>query len=57
MNEEFFPPTEDELEEIIKELKARLEDKKHEENWIKIHDELLYRQKQLQEIIIKNNSL
>lgn len=52
-----FPPDEKELEEIIKGLKARLEDDSYQEEWVKIHDELMYRQKQLQELTIKNNAL
>ncbi|WP_169712638.1 hypothetical protein [Epilithonimonas caeni] len=45
-----FPPTEQELNDIIAVLKARLEDDAYQEEWIKIHDELLFRQKQLKEI-------
>ncbi|MCU7543484.1 hypothetical protein [Riemerella anatipestifer] len=54
---EFFPPTEEELKEIIAELKRRLEDESYEEEWVKIHEELLFRQRQLKEIIIKNNTI
>jgi hypothetical protein len=57
MSNEFFPPTVEELEEIIKGLKARLEDDSYQEEWVKIHDELMYREKQLQELTIKNNIL
>lgn len=57
MTNEFFPPDEKELEEIIRVLKARLEDDAYQEEWIKIHDELMFRQKQLQELTIKNNAL
>ncbi|MCU7539562.1 hypothetical protein [Riemerella anatipestifer] len=32
---EFFPPTEEELNEIIAELKRRLEDESYEEEWVK----------------------
>ncbi|MCT6765641.1 hypothetical protein [Riemerella anatipestifer] len=52
---EFFPPSEEELKEIIAELKRRLEDESYEEEWVKIHEELLFRQRQLKELIIKNN--
>ncbi|MCW0509487.1 hypothetical protein [Riemerella anatipestifer] len=45
---EFFPPTEEELNEIIAELKRRLEDESYEE--------LLFRQRQLKETI-KNNEI
>ena len=51
MTNEMFPPSEDELKEIIAGLKARLEDDAYQEEWIKIHDELLFRQKQLKELL------
>lgn len=57
MNAEMFPPTEQELKEIIAGLKARLEDDSYQEEWIKIHDELMFRQKQLQELTNTNNAL
>lgn len=57
MNKEFFPPDEKELEEIIKALKAKLEDDQYQEDWIKLHDELMYREKQLKELTIQNNAL
>lgn len=50
MSVEMFPPDEKELKEIIKGLKARLEDDSYQEEWIKIHDELMYREKQLREL-------
>ena len=52
-----FPPTEQELEEIIRGLKARLEDDSYQEEWIKIHDDLMFREKQLRELTITNNAL
>lgn len=57
MNNEFFPPSEQELEQIIADLYQKLEDERYEEEWIKLHDELLYRQRQLHELTIKNNAL
>ena len=56
-NEEFFPPTEEELEAMIKELKARLEDEKCQYNWKELYEELEFRQKQLKKLIIQNNAL
>ncbi len=50
MSTEMFPPTEKELEHIIKGLKARLEDDSYQEEWVKIHDELMFREKQLREL-------
>ena len=57
MTNEFFPPTESELEQMIQTLKAQLEDDKYQEAWIKIHDELMILQKQLQQLTIENNAL
>lgn len=57
MTNEMFPPTAEELEEIIKGLKARLEDDSYQEEWVKIHDELMIREKQLQHLIIQDNTL
>ena len=57
MNEEFFPPTEEELEAMIKELKAQLENEKYQDNWKQIYEELEFRQNQLKNLIIKNNAL
>ena len=51
MHNEFFPPTKEELEKIIKELEAQLEDDAYQEDWIKIHDELMYRENQMKEIL------
>ena len=51
MPNEFFPPTKEELEEIIKELEAQLEDDAYQEDWVKIHDELMYRENQMKEIL------
>lgn len=55
--DEMFPPTEKELEEIISSLKAQLEDDRYQEEWIKIHDELMFREKQLKNLVITNNIL
>ncbi len=52
-----FPQTAEELEEIIKGLKARLEDDSYQEEWVKIHDELIFREKQLRDLTITNNTL
>ncbi len=52
-----FPPTEKELEDIIAGLKARLEDDSYQEEWVKIHDELMFRENQLRKLIITNNTI
>ena len=51
MIDEFFPPTKEEQEKIIKELEAQLEDDAYQEDWVKIHDELMYRENQMKEIL------
>ena len=51
MPNEFFPPTKEELEKTIKELEAQLEDDAYQEDWVKIHDELMYRENQMKEIL------
>lgn len=57
MSNEFFPPTESELEQMIQELKKKLEDDKYQENWVKIHDEKQILEKQLQQLTIQNNTI
>ena len=57
MTNEFFPPTEKELEAMIQELKARLEDDKYQNEWKQLYEELEFRQNQLKNLIIKNNAL
>ena len=39
------------IEKIIKDLEAQLEDDAYQEDWVKIHDELMYRENQMKEII------
>ena len=57
MTNEMFPPSIEELEQIIKGLKARLEDDSYQQEWVKIHDKLIHRERQLQQLIIQNNAL
>lgn len=57
MTNEMFPPTAEELEEMIKGLKARLEDDSYQEEWVKIHNELMHREKQLRDLTIQNNTI
>lgn len=57
MINEMFPPTVEELEEIIKGLKARLEDDSYQEEWVKIHDELMHREQQLRDLTISNETI
>lgn len=57
MSNEFFPPTESELEAMIKELKARLENEKLKDDWKQLYEELNFLQNKLKKLIIKNNAL
>lgn len=57
MKTELFPPSIEELKQIIEGLKAQLQDESHQEDWVKIHDELIYRQKQLRDLTIQNETL
>lgn len=57
MTNEFFPPTEDELEAMIKELKARLENEKYQDEWKQLYEELEFRQNQLKKLTIINTVL
>ena len=57
MSNEMFPQTEEELEEIIRSLKARLEDDSYQDEWSRINTELIEKEKQLQALIIKDNIL
>lgn len=53
----FFPPTEQELEEIIYKLKSILENEEHRDLWKEANELLKEKEKELQELIIKNNAL
>ncbi|MBU4536958.1 MAG: hypothetical protein L6264_07450 [Weeksellaceae bacterium] len=54
---EMFPPTEQELEEIIKNLKAQLEDYRFQDDWPKINEELIQYENQLKNLTLTNNIL
>ena len=57
MTNEFFPPTETELEEMIFILKKKLENEKYSDEWDKLAEELEKREEQLQQLILLNNIL
>ena len=57
MNNEFFPPTEEELEIIISALKIQLEDEKYQDQWQELYRTLEERQNQLKNLTILNNAL
>jgi len=53
----FFPPTEKELVEIIKNLKAILENEEHQDLWKETNELLKEKEQELQKLIIQNNAL
>lgn len=57
MTNEFFPPTETELEEMIFILKKKLENEKYSDEWDELAEELEKREEQLQQLILLNNIL
>ena len=57
MTNEFFPPTEEELEAMIAELKKQLEDEKYQDQWQELYRTLEERQNQLKNLTIINNAL
>lgn len=57
MNNEFFPPTETELEEMIFILKKKLENEKYSDDWEELAEELEKKEEQLQQLILLNNIL
>ncbi len=57
MTNEFFPPTETELEEMIFILKKKLENEKYSDEWDELAEELETKEEQLQQLILLNNIL
>lgn len=57
MSLEMFPLTEKELEEIIKGLKARLEDDSYQDEWLEINEQLKEKELQLHQLTINNNTI
>lgn len=54
---DFFPPTQQELEEMIFTLTKKLEDERYRDEWEDLAEQLKEKEKQLQELIIKDNAL
>jgi len=54
---EMFPPTQQELEEMIYTLTKKLENEKYQDEWEDLAEQLKEKEKQLQELIIKDNAL
>lgn len=54
---EFFPPTQQELEEMIFTLTKKLEDERYRDEWEDLAEQLKEKEQQLQELIIKDNAL
>ena len=57
MTNEFFPPTETGLEEMIFILKKKLENEKYSDEWDELAEELETKEEQLQQLILLNNIL
>lgn len=54
---EIFPPTQQELEEMIFELTKKLENEKYQDEWEDLAEKREELEKRLQELIIKDNAL
>lgn len=54
---DFFPPTQQELEEMIYTLSKKLEDDRYSDEWEDLAEQLKEKEQQLQELIIKDNAL
>lgn len=52
---EMFPPSEDELQQIIKGLKSRLEDDSYQDEWPEIAELLKIKEQQLKDLTIQND--
>lgn len=50
MMTEMFPPTEQELEEMIYTLQKKLEDERYRDEWPELHEELKEKERQLEEL-------
>ena len=52
--EELFPPTKEELEEILETIQKQLEDPKFEEHWEFLHQQYLLKKQLLKDLEDKN---
>lgn len=50
MMTEMFPPTQEELEEMIDTLQKKLEDERYSSEWKELHEELKEKEKQLEQL-------
>lgn len=50
ITQEFLPPTEQELEEMIYTLQKQLEDERYRDEWKELHEELKEKEKQLEQL-------
>ena len=57
MNNEFFPPTEAELDDMIKDIQKKMETAEDRAEYDKLHDKLKELRQQKQQLIIQNNAL
>lgn len=51
MTTEFFPPTQQELEEMINILQKKLEDERYKDEWEELNEELQEKERQLEELV------
>ena len=52
--EELFPPTKEELEEILETIQKQLEDPKFEEHWAFLHQQYLLKKRLLKDLEDEN---
>lgn len=57
MNNEIFPPTESELDQMILDVQKEMEFANNQLHYDQLHDKLKELRKQRQELIITNNAL
>lgn len=57
MNNQFFPPTEAELDEMILKVQKQMENAENQQEYDQLHDQLKDLRNQRQQLIIKNNAL
>ena len=57
MNTEFFPPNEEELDDMIREVQQQMEEAESQLEYDQLHDRLKDLRNQKQQLLIQNNAL
>lgn len=57
MSNEFFPPNEEELEQMIREITDKMDEAESQAEWDQLNYERSELQEKLRQLIIKNNAL